>query len=328
MHLSIQSLQIFLAVAENGSLSSAARRLYMSQPSVSAHVRQLETSLSAHLLDRGPTGTTLTAAGEVLADHARRVVAVLDQVDDSVAAAQGIQDRRLTVAGTSSLGSYLLPQVLSRFLTEHPGTRTELRIGNGERVAEWLISREVSLAVCAGRLGHEQLHSTELFDDQLVLIAPPDHRLAGRLVDAGDLVSERFLLREIGSSTRADQDRALLEWGLQGAESWTLWSAEAAREAVRAGLGIALVSEHVVARDLRSGDLAHLDVRPAPPARKVWLVRRGAQPLTALEHDFVFMLKTLATWPTNDQRPTTTPAPLAADVAHPSPEGSHVSHPA
>ena len=114
MNLSIQGLRIFLAVAETGSFSAAARQLYMSQPSVSAHVRNLETSLSARLLDRGPAGATLTPAGEALAKHARTIFEVMDQVDEDVSAAQGIQDRKLSVAGTSTLGSYLLPQILGR----------------------------------------------------------------------------------------------------------------------------------------------------------------------------------------------------------------------
>ena len=84
MHLSTQSLRIFLTVVETGSLSAAARVLFMSQPSVSANVRSLETSLSAHLLDRGPAGATLTPAGAVLAGHARKILAIMDEVDGDV----------------------------------------------------------------------------------------------------------------------------------------------------------------------------------------------------------------------------------------------------
>ncbi|MGW9415748.1 LysR family transcriptional regulator [Arthrobacter cupressi] len=297
MHLSIQSLRIFVTVAEAGSISAAARLLYMSQPSVSAHVRSLETSLAAHLLDRGPAGTTLTPAGAVLADHARRILGILEEVDGEVAAAQGQADRKLSVAGTSTLGSYLLPRVLSRFLAENETVRTELRVGNAEKVAEWIINREVSLAICAGQVDHEQLECTEIFDEALILAAGRAHPLAGRSLTPEDLAGQRFLLREIGSSTRLDQDQALADWGLKDSPSWTIWSAEAARESVRAGLGLALISEHVVAQDLRSGELVRLRINPAPRRRPVTLVRMADQPLTPVEQRFVELVSTIKAWP-------------------------------
>jgi DNA-binding transcriptional LysR family regulator len=297
MNLSIQGLRIFLAVVETGSFSAAARRLYMSQPSVSAHVRSLETSLAAHLLDRGPAGASLTPAGRVLADHARAIFAVMDQVDADVAAAQGIQDRKLSVAGTSTLGSYLLPRALTRFLAENDGLRTELRVGNTETVADWLINREVSLAICAGETDHEQLEGTVIFEDALVLVAGRASPLAGRDLMPSDLEGQRFLLREIGSSTRFDQDQSLAEWKLTHAEQWTIWTSEAARESVRAGLGLALISEHVVAPDLRSGELVRLRIHPAPRRRPVSLVRMAGQVLTPIEQSFVEMIKKMHAWP-------------------------------
>ncbi|MFJ5957274.1 LysR family transcriptional regulator [Paenarthrobacter sp. NPDC092416] len=297
MNLSIQGLRIFMAVVETGSFSAAARRLYMSQPSVSAQVRSLETSLSAHLLDRGPAGASLTPAGHVLADHARKIFEVMDHVGEDVAAAQGIQDRQLSIAGTSTLGSYLLPRALSRFLVGNVGLRTELRVGNTEKVATWLINREVSLAICAGEIDHEQLESTVIFDDALVLVAGRASALAGRSLVPSDLARERFLLREIGSATRFDQDQSLTDWELTQAEQWTVWTSEAARECVRAGLGLALISEHVVAPDLRSGELVRLNVHPAPRHRPVSLVRMAGQLLSPVEQAFVEMIQKMQAWP-------------------------------
>ncbi|MET3144090.1 UNVERIFIED_ORG: DNA-binding transcriptional LysR family regulator [Arthrobacter sp. UYEF10] len=297
MHLSIQSLRIFLTVVETGSLSAAARVLYMSQPSVSANVRSLETSLSAHLLDRGPAGATLTPAGTVLAGHAHKILAILNEVDGDVAKAQGLADQKLSVAGTSTLGSYLLPRVLSRFLAENSEVRTELRVGNAEKVANWIINREVSIAICAGRVDQELLECTEIFDEALVLAASRAHPLAGVALTPEDLSGERFLQREIGSSTRMDQDASLADWGLSDAPQWTIWSAEAARESVRAGLGLALISEHVIAQDLRSGDLVRLKITPPPRRRPVTLVRMADQPLTPVELAFVKLISSIKAWP-------------------------------
>jgi len=297
MHLSTQNLHVFLTVVETGSISAAARALYMSQPSVSANVRSLETSLAARLLDRSPAGTSPTAAGRVLADHARKVLKILEDVDTEVARAQGLEDQKLSIAGTSTLGSYLLPRVLSRFLDEHRQVRTELRVANAERVIEWIVNREVSIAICAGAVQHEQLESTVIFDEALVLAAHRAHPLAGRSLVPDDLQGQRFLQREIGSSTRVDQDAVLESWGLGNAPQWTIWSAEAARESVRAGLGLALISEHVIGQDLRNGELVRLKIDPPPRRRPVTLVHRGETPLSSIEQAFVQLLSSIKSWP-------------------------------
>lgn len=297
MHLSIQNLHVFLTVVETGSISAAARSLFMSQPSVSANVRSLEVALSASLLDRGPSGVTPTAAGLVVVDQAQRVMEIMNQVEVQVAHAQGLADLKLSVAGTSTLGSYLLPRVLRRFTDSRREVRTELRVGNAERVAEWIVSREVSLAICAGEVEHEQLDSKVIFDESLVLVAHRAHPLAGKKLVPADLAEEIFLQREIGSATRIDQDAVLAKWKLEDVRQWTIYSAEAARESVRAGLGVALISEHVVGRDLRNGEMVRLLVEPMPGRRPVTLIHRGYQHLTLIEREFVNLLSSIKSWP-------------------------------
>ncbi|MEB4615349.1 LysR family transcriptional regulator, partial [Leucobacter sp. M11] len=251
MDLSIQRLRVFVTVADAGSISAAARKLFLSQPAVSAHVRALETSLSAQLLERMPTGTVLTPAGYALRDRAREMFAIMDRVDAEVQHAQGIADRNLVLAGTSTLGAYLLPKLLARFQHEHPTLRTELRVGNAEQVLQWVLDREVSFGLFAGPVTDEQLEITPLFEDPLVLVGWRGHPLSGRLVEPHLLRQERFILREIGSATRTEQDLSLEAWGVPAHLTWTMWSPEAARESVRAGLGLSLLSEHVVEEDLR-----------------------------------------------------------------------------
>ncbi|MGX1750640.1 LysR family transcriptional regulator [Glutamicibacter protophormiae] len=297
MHLSTQNLHIFLTVVEAGSISAAARTLFMSQPSVSANVRNLESALSAPLLERRPSGVIPTAAGQIVVEQAQRIMEIMGQVDEQVARVQGLADQKLSVAGTSTLGSYLLPRVLQRFMDTRQGVRTELRVGNAEKVAEWIVNREVSIAICAGEVDHEQLEAKVIFDEALVLAAHRAHPLAGQRLTPQDLAGERFLQREIGSATRLDQDAVLAGWGLPEIEQWTVYSAEAARESVRSGLGVALISEHVVGRDLRSGEIVRLLVDPAPPRRPVTLVHRGRQNLTSIEHEFVELLTSIKAWP-------------------------------
>lgn len=301
MHLSTQSLRVFLSVVEQGSLSKAARALYMSQPSVSVHVRELETSLGAHLLDRSPTGVTPTAAGRVLAERAREVLSIIGNIEDDVGAAEGIGNQRLAVGVTGTLGHSLLPNILAEFSATRPGLRVELRVGNARQVEQWVLDREVGVGVCAGKIDRPQLRSSAILDEALALVAVPDHPLAlqqatGSAVRTEQLASQRFLLREMGSATRGDQELALAMWRCPKSQAWTVWGAEATLECVRAGVGLSLVSEHVVARDLATGALVALDVEEMPPRRPVTVIQLAGAHLRPIEEDLVATLIGLRSW--------------------------------
>lgn len=301
MHLSTQSLRVFLSVVEQGSLSKAARTLYMSQPSVSVHVRDLETSLGTRLLDRSPTGVTPTAAGSALADRAREVLAIIGGIEADVAAAEGAGIGKLAIGVTGTLGHSLVPGVLADFASTHPDLRVELRVGNAQQVVQWVLDREIGVGVCAGKIDRPQLRSAAVLDESLALVAVPGHPLAvqqaaGEAVRPEQLAGERFLLREIGSATRADQDLALAMWGCSPAGSWTVWGAEATLESVRAGVGLALVSEHVVARDLAAGSLVALNLDAMPPRRPVTVIRLAGAHLRPIEEELVNTLTELDSW--------------------------------
>lgn len=297
MELNLHRLWIFLQVLDCGGFSAAAQKLYMSQPSVSGQVRQLEHSLRATLVDRSGARIRPTAEGAVLADHARRIFLLADEAVTAIRQVQGLAVGTLVVAGTSTVGTYLLPPLLARFLREHPGIEHSLLVGNGEQVQRWLLAGEVGLAVLAGHPDAPQLAVQPMFSDRLVLIATPDHRLVGRPVDPAELAGERFLLRERGSATRELQEAELARWDLDGVPTADMWGPETLKQSVGAGLGVSLISEHAVARDTLHGVLAVLDVRPAPGARPVVVAHRQDRILSPAEDAFLALLRELADWP-------------------------------
>lgn len=297
MELNLHRLWIFLQVLECGGFSAAAQKLYLSQPSVSGQVRQLEQSLKATLVDRSGARIRPTAEGEVLADHARRIFLLADEAVAAIQQVQGLAAGRIVVAGTSTVGTYLLPPLLARFLREHPGLDHGLRVGNGEQVQRWLLDGEVGLAVLAGRPDAPQLVVQPMFSDRLVLIGPPDHPLAGRTAAPEALAGERFLMRERGSATRLLQEAELERWGMDGVTTADMWGPETLKQSVGAGLGVSLISEHAVTRDLAHGVLAVIDVEPAPTARPVVVAHRRDRLLSPAETAFLALLRELADWP-------------------------------
>lgn len=295
--LSITQLEVFLRVIEEGGFSGAAKTLYLSQPAVSHHVRNLETSLGIALVVRGPHGARPTPGGIVIAEHARDVLALITKLELAAANFRGLEAGRLTIAATTTPARYLLPQLMTRFANKAPRVTCEIRSGNEDTVEAWVLRGEVSLGVCVETQTTEPLIAERLFDETMLLVAPAGHRLAGRPLAPAELADERFLLREVGSATRRLQDQALSAWALPNASTWDLWGADTLKEAVQQGLGIAILPEHATRRELDHAQLALLDVDPAPPTRTISLVRRADRPLTPPEQAFVELVRSVKSWP-------------------------------
>lgn len=296
--LSLSQLEVLVAVVECGGFSGAAKKLYMSQPSVSNHIRNLESSLGVQLVQRTTQGARATPAGEVVVEHARRIFQQLDALEHSVAGFQGLNAGRLVVAGTTSLGSYLLPRLVAEFSQRAPQVDCQIRVGNEATVETWLMRGEIAIGLCIDSPGEEQLVAEPLFDERMVLVASAASPLRDRALQPEDLVGQRFLMREMGSATRRQQEAALRGWGLDSADKWDLWGPDTLKEAVHSGLGLALLSEHVTARERAAGLLAELSVDPAPPSRTVSLVRRADRTLTPPEEAFMAQLRAVGSWPT------------------------------
>lgn len=295
--VSLNQLEVLVTVVESGGFSGAAKNLYMSQPSVSNHVRNLENSVGVQLVERTTQGARSTPAGDVVVDHARRIFALLESLENSVAGFQGLEAGKLTIAGTTTLGTYLLPRAVAQFTARAPKIDCQIRVGNEETVEEWVLRGDVALGLSIGQ-PKEPLDSEPLFTEEMVLVAAAGSPLVGMRLHAEDLAGQRFLVREKGSATRRQQEEILRMWGLESADRWEMWGPDTLKEAAHEGIGVALLSENVTARDRASGHLVALDVRPAPPGRTVSLIRRPDRVLTPPEESFVAQLRATAAWPT------------------------------
>lgn len=291
MQLNLHRLWIFMQVVEHGGFSAAAQKLFMSQPSVSNQVRQLEQSLQVTLIDRSGARIRPTAEGEVLLEYAKRVFLLADEAVGAIRQVSGLATGRLAVGGTMTVGTYLLPPLLAQFRQQHPAIDCDLVVGNAGEIVRGLLAGEIGLAVLAGKPTPSQLIVETIRTERLVLVAPPDHPLAGHAIHPADLADERFLLREPGSQTRDRQEEDLRSWGLTDVHRSEMWGPETAKQAVLAGLGIALISEHAVAQELSDHRLAILDVDPAPRTRPIVVSYRRDRLLTPAEQAFLRQLR-------------------------------------
>ena len=186
---------------------------------------------------------------------------------------------------------------MADFATRAPNVDCQIRVGNEETVEDWLVRGEVALGLCIDQ-PREHLAAEPLFEEEMGLVCAAGSTLAGRSVTPEALVDQRFLMREKGSATRRQQEEVLRLWGLASAPRWDLWGPATLKEAAAEGLGIALLPEHVTARERAVGLLAEVVVDPAPPTRSVSLVRRADRTLTPPEEAFAAQLRAIGSWPT------------------------------
>ncbi len=280
----LHQLRVFCAVARTGSFTRAAEELHVSQPAVTMHVKQLERALGVQLLVRSGRSVRFTEAGQTLYEGANRAFSLLEETLAELDAYRGLRRGTLRLAADTTAGVHVVPPYLARFRQLHPDIAVRLAVTNRTEVARRLLLGEVELAVI-GRLPEDERLAAEPFlANELVVVAPAGHPLAGRRLTPADLAGESFLLREEGSGTRATAERFLTEAGVSLRPTMELGSNSAVVEAVAHGLGIAVISRRAAQRDMEAGRLVTLDVEGFPLVRHWHLAwRRGPRLSPAAE---------------------------------------------
>jgi len=292
MSLNLNHLAAFHAVAEAGSVTSGAKRLMVSQPAVSKQVKELERALQAKLFDRHPAGVRLTDCGRLLADYAARIFALAAEAESSMADLSAMRRGSLAVGASPSLGTYLLPRALVYFRQRFPGVRVAVEIEPSHLLRARLNDGALDLGITQADVHWPELESQALAEDELVAVAAPNHPLAKkRRVTPEMLVAEPFVVRETGSQTRSLVERALAAKGYAVRPVLALASTEAVKQAVAAGLGVAMVSKLVIGPEVADKRLVPLRLAGLSIRRPIRLVRPAARTESKAAHAFACVLK-------------------------------------
>lgn len=289
--MNLNHLAIFHAAAEEGSMSRAAVRLFISQPAVSKQIGELEAALGVSLFDRLPRGLRLSAAGELLAGHARRLFAVEAEAEQAIAEMKGLRQGKLTLGASLTIGDYLLPKLLGVYHKQYPGIELHLEIANTHVIGQKL-RETLDFGLTEGFAEDPALDAEIFAEDTLTAIVPPGHALLEeRAVMASRFCAEPFLMREPGSGTREVVERALLRQGISVRPALSLGSTEAIKQAVAAGLGVAIVSRLALETEFKLGLLCPLPLSDLTIVRPLHLIRLRGKSESAAAQAFLALLR-------------------------------------
>ncbi len=280
LHLTFRQLQIFDAVARHLSYSRAAEELHLTQPAVSMQMRELEDNIGLSLLEQIGKKIFLTEAGEELQLRSRDILLRLEETRAAMETLQGIDHGRLNIAAVST-AKYFAPKLLALFCQRFEGVKLNLTVANREVVLNHLAENSIDLAIMG--------QPPEGFDGEkeafayhpLSIIAPPEHPLAkAKQIPLHVLLPETFLIREPGSGTRNVFERLLTTHRLHATRTLQMDSNETIKQAVMAGLGIALLSLHTIGLELEAKRLIVLDVESLPVMRRWYIAHRSGKRLS------------------------------------------------
>ena len=289
--MDLRQLLTLRTVVDKGSFSHAAEELGISQPAVSFQIRALEDRIGQRLLDRSGRRVTLTDAGRVVDSHARRLLALEEEMLRDVAGLSDHLSGPLVLGSSTGPGELLLPHLLGGFKRENPEVEVSLVVQDTQTVCDRVLDDEIELGVVGAARPHRSLVFEPFVRDELVVICPPGHALAKRKrIKLADLAAQPIILQQRGSGVRAVLESAFRAAGIRMRDldiTLELGLQQSVRVAVLDGLGITVISRLAVERDLAEGRLVAVEVEGAVLARDFSLVRHAGRTPSRVSEGFV-----------------------------------------
>lgn len=273
--LSLRQMRGFTAAVNTGSVSAAAKELHLTPPAISLQLRDLENTIGLPLLERSDSGLAMTLAGQELFELSKTIQHSLTRFGETIEDLKGI-DHGVVAVGVVSTARYFAPTVLVEFMKVYPQVKIQLQVGNRESTMIKLENMEIDFAITGLPPDHFSVKKEFISKHPQIIIAPPDHRLAkNQRIRLTELEAETFLLREPGSGTRTVTDKLFARNRQLPGSGLEFGSNETIKQAVMAGMGIAVISAHTVDAELKEKRLVALDVKGLPINRKWFVVKHA-----------------------------------------------------
>lgn len=292
--MDIRRLEAFCKVYELGSFSKAGQDLFLSQPTISAHVSSLEEELGVQLFDRLGRMILPTLAGKVLYRYSKEAFLSLENAKAEIQLLQDKISGDLVIGGSTIPAHYILPRILADFTKRYPDVQVELKVGDTAAVVDMVTRGDLILGVVGAEFDRPELEFIPLKDDQLVIVASPKlSRPLGKVLGTKEICTWPWVMRERGSGTRKAFEKGLLAIGLDIRclnISLTVESTEAVLQCVLSGFGVGITSRISAQAYIERGELVELNAPSLAIRRRFYLIRhekRHIFPVTRYFIDFL-----------------------------------------
>ena len=293
--MDLWQLNIFCKVVQHKSFSQAGRAIHLSQPTISSHIQALEQHFGCRLIDRLAKEALPTPAGTILFRYAKRLLALREETEAAMAQYQGNVRGRLRVGASTIPGGYLLPRLIGGFTCRYPEVTVSLEIADSGEIIRRVLAGDLELAIVGAETHDRNAVQQPLIEDELCLVVPAGHRWADRrTVPLARLAAEPFIVREHGSGTLAALQAKLQQAGtpLRGLNIVAeMGSTTAVIQAIKAGMGVSILSPIAVREELAAGTLNALAVKGLNFKRAFFLTRHRHRSASPLGNAFVRYLQ-------------------------------------
>jgi DNA-binding transcriptional LysR family regulator len=289
----IHQLKVFVAVFKNKSFSKASEELYLTQPTISDHIKTLEDELECKLFDRLGRSILPTKEAEFLYSHAVSILEKVDLLKDTFNQFKKELSGELIVGASTIPGNYLIPRIISDFKIKYPAISFQVTIGDSKEIIEKILDHSLYIGIVGSKINNNQLTFTPFLEDNLIIISAPN-LVKKSNITLTELIEYPMIFREIGSGTRKEIEEILESRGISTEKlkiAGIFGSTDAVKQAVKNGLGVSILSKYSVVDELRFGVLKEINLSDVKMKRRFYITTHNKRSLPLLYNIFIDYLK-------------------------------------
>lgn len=297
--MNLKQLEAFVEVAETGSFSKAAKKLFLTQPTVSAHISSLEKELNVRVFVRNTKEVALSEEGQRLYQYARQILDLAEAIRGEFGGDKENEKRCIAIAASTIPSQYLLPEILARFNEKYPGEQLRLEEMDSAQVAEQVAEGKADIGFTGTVLEKKHCQYIPFYKDHLVIITPNQSRyreLQDRKEDISWLQEEKVIMREEGSGTRKEAEKQLRNLGIRLEKLQIIASIanqETIKKSVMQGMGVSILSSLAAKDEVESGQMLGFPIPEADEGRDINLVYNKNRSLSKSAERFVKVVKSV-----------------------------------
>lgn len=291
--MNLKQLEILCKIIEKRSFSRAAGEVHLSQPTLTEHIKSLESEFNLKLLDRLGREVVPTKAGEILCRYAERIISLTNEAKQSIDRFREDLHGDLSIGASTIPGEYILPHLLFKFRRKHPRISLTVIIEDTGGIIERVLSNQAELGIVGARVASAKLDYHRFVEDELVLVLPVNFACNTEFFTLDRLQELPFILREEGSGTQIFINRIFEKFGINTKRFNVvarLGSSNAVIQAVKDGVGVSIVSKRAVEEELRRETLKFIPIKGVELLRRFYVVLRQGRTISPLSEAFMSFL--------------------------------------